>query len=76
MRSGTVSSTLQNSLSENLRQKQIKIVQKLGVWDFVLCLGSRLVSGKYPEPEEPCGVSKGQNPPCLRGLRIHQYRNQ
>ncbi len=34
-----------------------------GVKDFILIVGSRLVSGKYPEPEEPYGVSKGRNPP-------------
>ncbi len=29
-----------------------------GVKDFILIVGSRLVSGKYSEPEEPIGVSK------------------
>ncbi len=62
---GAVSSTLQNSLSEKPWQKQTKIVQKLGVKDFVFRLGSRLVSGKYPEPEEPIGVSKSRNLPCF-----------
>ena len=37
----------------------------MGVWDFTLGVGSRLVSGKYHEPEEPCGVSKRENPPCF-----------
>ena len=36
-----------------------------GVWDFAESLGSRLVGCKYHEPEEPCGVSKRENPPCF-----------
>ena len=53
-------------------KKQIKnCAKKLGggggVKDSFLIVGPRLVSGKYHEPEEPYGVSKGQNPPCFCG---------
>ncbi len=45
-------------------------MQKLGEGGgegLILSKGSRLVSGKYPDPEEPIGISKCRNPPYFRG---------
>jgi hypothetical protein len=49
----------------------IKIFAKTRVMkDIISIVGSRLVSGNCHEPEEPTGVSKHENPPCISGHLI------